>query len=119
MSQPSRDRPVDPRHVWRERDERTAQLNDIYAGFFDKRYAKPHQQLGDLVTLWQQLVPEPLGSRTSLRSLHRGVLTVTVDDSATLYQLDRLLRGGVETQIIKRINGAVRRIKLEQAGGAQ
>ena len=118
MTDPSRDRPVDPRHVWRERDERTAPLGDIYARFFDKRYARPHRQLGQLADVWRRLVPETLHARTALRSLHRGVLTVAVDDSATLYQLDRVLRGGVENEIKQQINGAVRRIKLEQAGDA-
>ncbi len=113
----ARERPVDPRHVWRERDDRTAQLDDIYAGFFDKRYARPHRQLSQIAEIWSRLVPAPLAEKTALRSLHRGVLTVAVDDSATLYQLDRLLRGGVEQQIKRQSGGALRRIKLEQAGG--
>lgn len=106
--------PVDPRHAWRRRDDRTAQLGSVVDRFWDKRYAKPHQQLAELAPLWEKLLPEALASRTMLRSLHRGVLTVVVADSGTLYQLDRALRNGVEQQLARHCAGKLRRVKLEQ-----
>ncbi len=107
-------RPVDPRHAWRRRDDRTAPLGAVVERFWDKRYARPHRQLAEVVPLWERLLPAALVGRSMLRSLHRGVLTVIVADAATLYQLDRALRAGVEKQIARQSAGKVRRIKLEQ-----
>ena len=67
------------------------------ADAFEREVARPHRQLGDLATLWAELVPPALASHTRLESLRRGVLTVAVDTSAHLYEVDRLLPRGVAT----------------------
>lgn len=108
------DPPVDPRHAWRRRDDRTASLGSVVDRFWLKRYAKPHAQLVELAPLWERLVPEALAGRSMLRSLHRGVLTVVVADAGTLFQLDRALRNGVQQQLARQCAGKLRRVKLEQ-----
>ena len=79
-----------------------------------------HKQLGALTRAWVELVPEDLRDRTSLAGLRRGVLTVEADDSGTLYELDRLLRGGLDHRLIGAVRSgpAFRRIKLRLADGA-
>ena len=80
---------------------------------FDKEIAKPFKQLQNMIPLWYQLVPDDLAKHTSLESLRRGVLQVAVDSSAHLYELDRLLRNGLERDLIRRQKKPViRRIKL-------
>jgi hypothetical protein len=55
-----------------------------------------------------------------LESLSRGVLRVGVDSSGHRYELDRLLRQGLEKQIITGHKGAtLRRIKLHVAADPQ
>lgn len=80
---------------------------------FKREVARPHKQLADLVDLWAQMVPPELVGHTRLLGLARGVLRVAVDSSARLYELDRLLRGGLERELITRHKGAaLHRVKL-------
>lgn len=102
--------------TWRNRAEPDQSLGFLKAQF-DREVARPHRQLGQLVTLWAELVPEPLVHHTRLEGLARGVLRVSVDSSPHLYELDQLLRAGLERQLIRRqpAGTALRRIRLRVA----
>lgn len=111
--------PADPRqqHLARLRQFRVRPEQDLSLGFLDadfqKRIAKPHKQLEALVELWQELVPPGLVAHTRLESLNRGVLKVAVDSSPRLYELDRLLRSGLQAQLVTRHRGpAFRKVQL-------
>ncbi len=109
-------RPVQ-RHVEALRSYRNWQDPDLSLGFMRKQFqrevARPHKQLADLVELWAELVPEALAGHTRLEGLSRGTLRVAVDSSARLYELDRLLRGGLERELLSRHKGAaLRRVKV-------
>jgi hypothetical protein len=83
---------------------------------FKREIAKPYKQLGDLIALWNELLPAEWTQRSRLESLQRGVLTVAVDSSAGFYEIDRRLRGGLERELITRHQGpAFRRVKLRVA----
>ena len=114
--------PDDPhrRRLARLRASRNAPEPDLSLGFLKKQFhrdvARPHKQLAELVELWQQLMPADLARHARLESLSRGVLRVSVDSSARLYELDRLLRGGLERELIRSHAGpAFRRIRLSLA----
>ena len=79
---------------------------------FERQVAKPFRQLGPLATLWQELVPAELVTHTKLLGFSRGVLRVVVDSSSIHYELDQLLRRGLEQQIISRHTGALSRVRL-------
>ncbi len=81
---------------------------------FKRDIEKPFKQLAKLTPLWQEMVPDALLPFTRLESLSRGTLTVVVEGSARLYELDRLLRSGLQTELIKRYTGpAFRKVKLQ------
>jgi Dna[CI] antecedent, DciA len=80
---------------------------------FQRQIARPFKQLGELTTLWTEHVPAELAARTALRSFARGTLNVCVADSATLYQLDRALRDGLEKRLRQSFKGTLQRVKLE------
>ncbi len=83
---------------------------------FKREVKKPYQQLGELAGLWNELLPDELTAHTRLVSFQRGVLRVSVDSSGRLYELDRLLRGGVFDELAKRHKGkALRRVELKVA----
>lgn len=89
------------------------------ANQFKREVAGPFKQLEQAGQVWQQLVPEALVSRTRLIRVFRGVLHVGVDSSATMYELDRLMRDGLERQITTSIKGrAIQRIALRLDAGA-
>lgn len=80
---------------------------------FKKKVVRPHKQMGEMAHLWLTLVPAKLAQHTRLDGLTRGVLHVKVDSSARLYELDRLLRCGLQNQLIAHCKGpALRRVQL-------
>lgn len=96
----------------RVRPERDLSLG-FMADQFKREVARPFKQLGDLVEIWTELLPGDVAAGTRLESLQRGVLTVAVDSSARLYEVDRRLREGLEVDLITRHKGtAFRRVKL-------
>lgn len=97
---------------WRNWKQRDVTLRNA-AEIVEKKYAKPHKQLGQVIELWERLVPAKLRRQTALASLSKGVLTVHVSDSAAMYELDRLLRGGAEQQIKTGCKTAMRKIRLQ------
>src|SRR5687767_2629587 len=52
---------------------------------------RTHRRLGQLIDLWQQLLPAEVASRTVLAGIRNGVLLVKVDSAATAFEVDRLL----------------------------
>lgn len=105
------------RHVDKIRRLRSRSEPDLSLGFmadqFKREVARPFKQLGDLVEIWSELLPEDVAAGTRLESLQRGVLRVAVDSSARLYDVDRRLREGLQRQLISRHKGpAFRSVKL-------
>jgi len=82
-------------------------------GQFQREIEKPFRQLEAIAPLWRQLLPPELAEHSCLESFHRGVLQVAVDSSPRLYELDRLLRSGLEKQLARHYKGApLRRVRL-------
>ena len=107
-------------HVERLREHRAPRESGATLGFLKEQFKrdveKPHRQLAKLVDLWAELVPAEIAAHTRLESLSRGVLRVGVDSSGHLYELDRLLRSGLQQALITRHTGpAVRRVQLRVA----
>ncbi len=68
--------------------------------------------LGNVGAAWADQCPAELAGSTRIESLHRGVLTVAVDDSAAKFLLDRWLRDGGEQAFIRTCGAPVRGVKL-------
>ncbi len=112
--------PSDPyqSHLDGLRDRRNRKDPDLSLGFmteqFKREVQKPYEQLGALAEIWLELVPTELAEHTRLMGLTRGVLRVAVESSGRLYELDRLLRGGVFDELVTRHKGkALRRVVLK------
>ena len=81
--------------------------------YFKQQVEQPYRQFGMIVGLWTTMVPEYLLGHSRLEGLTRGTLRVGVDSSSHLYELDRLLRSGLEAKFIEATASVpVRRIKL-------
>lgn len=97
---------------WRNRKDFDHSLSFIKPQF-KREVEKPYKQLLAMAQLWPQLVPAELLARTKLETISRGVLKVIVDSSGALYELDRLLREGLEQKLITQNKGpAFRRVQL-------
>ncbi len=97
---------------WRNRPEPDLSM-DFLRQQFKKEIEKPHKQLAQAAELWQTLLPPALLEHTRLESLQRGILRVGVDSSSHLYELDGLLRQGLERQLITAHHaGPLRKVQL-------
>ncbi len=84
--------------------------------YFKTQIQKPFKQLNGLGQIWADQLPPELLEHTRLDRFTRGVLTVAVDSSAHLYELDRILRSGLQNQIISSFTaGSLRKIRLTLA----
>jgi len=106
MSDPAR-QPEDDR-LDRLRRFRTYE-RDLSLGFmkdqFKRELQQPHRQLQKIIPVWRELAPEQFRPKCRLERFSRGVLHVCVDSSATLYELDRLMRDGLKRQLIQQCPG--------------
>lgn len=111
-------------HLDRLRQNRSLPKPDLSLGFMSEQFkrdvAKPYKQLGDLSELWGQLLPARLVERTRLVGLSRGVLHVEVDNPAAHYEIDRMLRGGLQKQLIEGHKGpAFRKVQVKVVGRSE
>lgn len=74
---------------------------------------KTHRKLGQLIDLWEQHVPADISRRTAITSIRGGTLHVAVADASTNYELDRLLREGLEKALRSAYRGTLVRVRLK------
>ena len=106
------------RRLERIRDLRRPRRPDLSLAFlkpyFNRYIAKPHKQMKTIIEAWKQLVPENLFEHTRLESLRAGILRVGVDSSAHLYEMNRLLRSGLDQQLMRLAKTTdLRRVQLK------
>lgn len=81
------------------RPDRAEALGAFLPRQFDALHRKPFERLGEFIEKWAASVPEEILARSRISAFHRGVLTIHVDGSSTLYAVERLLKGGLEEQL--------------------
>ena len=74
--------------------------------------SRTNRHLGQLIELWEQHVPAELAAKTTITALRGGVLHITVESSSVIYELDRLLREGLEQQLRSSYQGNLMRVRL-------
>jgi hypothetical protein len=74
--------------------------------------SRTDHRLGQLMDLWLELVPEALVGQTRLTAYRGGRLYVSVDGAAARFELDRLLRGGLEAHLRQRFAGTLSGVRL-------
>lgn len=95
------------------RPDRTEALGAFLPRQFDALHRRPFERLGEFVEMWAASVPGDILTRSRISAFHRGVLTIHVDGSSTLYAVDRLLKAGLEEQLRRAGRKVVlRRVRL-------
>jgi hypothetical protein len=118
MSSPARQ--IEQIRKLRVRRERDTSIADVISRTADHA-SRTQKKLGELIALWEELVPAELAAHTSLTGYRAGVLHVIVDSSPIAFDLDRLLRGGLTEELRRRFRGTMTRVKtrtgtLDQSG---
>jgi hypothetical protein len=65
-----------------------------------------------LADAWERVAPPDLLGRTALRGVSSGTATIAVPDAGARYELDRWLRSGGESLLIKSCTAPVRKVKI-------
>lgn len=105
-------RQIETLRALRSRPERDLRVGDLIKRTL-KENSQRQKRLGQLIDLWEELVPRDLAAKTVIEHLRAGVLHVTVDSSATAYELDRQLREGLEALLRSRYRGTLVRVKVK------
>ena len=95
----------------RARSETDPSIGGLVSGVA-QRAERTQRRLGALTDVWEALLPGEVVARTRLTSLRGGVARVVVDSASTAYELDRMLRGGLEQQLRRRFRGTLMRIRI-------
>jgi predicted nucleic acid-binding Zn ribbon protein len=95
-----------------------AKLGDVLLPWYEKTVARPAAKLEGVAELWQQLVPAKIVKRSRLTGFQKGTLTVSLDSSAALAELELQLRSGLLRALQTASKGAVFRVKTCVNGAA-
>lgn len=108
----SQQKHLDNLRKWRNFKGRDVSM-DFLSPWFKQEVAKPFKQMHGIGHVWAELIPPEIGTHCRLERYSRGTLTVHVDSSAMLFELDRLLRSGLQQQLTQASRpAALSRIKL-------
>jgi predicted nucleic acid-binding Zn ribbon protein len=100
---------------WRARPDREAAIGPLVeARLADAE--RTRKRLGSFVELWETVLPGDLASHTRVTGIRGGVVQVSVDTSATAYELDRRLREGLEEQMRRAYGKTFVRVKITVGG---
>ena len=100
---------------YRQRRDRDLSIAPLI-GAMDDDARRTQRRLGALIDLWSQLVPGELEKHSRVVGVRGGVVQVQCDSSSTKYELDRLLRQGLEQELRKRYPSTLTKIRLSLGG---
>ncbi len=95
----------------RGRPERETSISPLVAGKAAEA-RRAERGLGSFVDLWEGVMPQELALRTRVTGLRGGVVQVTVDSSSTAWELDRLLREGLQEQLRRAYGRTLLRVRI-------
>ncbi len=102
------------RTTWlnRQRPDRVSHLSEPLTSFMKKTLARRVRQLSRIAEVWDAILPPEVRDHTALESFSRGTLTVVVDSAAHRFELQTLLRGGLQRELGRQCPEAINKIRL-------
>ncbi|HNX26412.1 MAG TPA: DciA family protein [Phycisphaerae bacterium] len=70
------------------------------------------KKLSELSVIWDELLPDIIREHTVLDDFNNGTLKVVVDSPAVRFELQTILRSGIERELKTRFGGALNKIKI-------
>ena len=112
---------ADRRLVWldrmrpfRERHERDVGLDRVIQAL-ERELRDQHNAVGDIIDVWNEVAPPALRDIAVSAGVSPGTLTIAVATSGASYELSRVLRDGLERDLMKRLPARVKRIRVKIA----
>ncbi|MCH2145030.1 MAG: DUF721 domain-containing protein [Phycisphaerales bacterium] len=78
-----------------------------------KKAVRDEKRFSSFSQAWEQLVPAEILACSRLSSTRGTTITIEVDSSPAKYELDRLLRTGLEANLRRLYSGPLTRIKTK------
>lgn len=102
------------RTAWQNRQiaDRTTTLGEPLALFMKHTLARRVKQLGALASIWDEVIPEEIREHTALETFKGGTLSVVVDSAPHRFQLEMLLKSGLQRMLAERFPGALTKVKI-------
>lgn len=70
------------------------------------------KKLSELSVIWDELLPDVIRDHAVLEDFSSGTLKVVVDSPAVRFELQTLLRSGIERELKARFKGPLNKIKI-------
>ena len=102
---------LDRVRAWRVRDRQPAAIGEEMKSL-QRRMERTGRRVCEFISLWEEVIPSHLASKTRVRGSRGGVFHISVETSSALYEIDRRLREGGLAAIRGRLQGTLVRIKL-------
>jgi hypothetical protein len=90
---------------------RRVEVSGLFA-MTQRELQRTEKRLAGTAALWERVCPPELLERTCVVGLQRGTLTIGVRDHSTRYMIDRMLRSGLEADLIRRSAVSISSVKL-------
>ena len=104
-------RQIEQLRKYRQRRERDLSIGQLVGAMGDDA-RKTQRRLGSLIDLWSELVPGEIEKHSRVLGVRGGVVQVQCDSASTKYELDRLLRQGLEQELRTRYPSTLTKIRL-------
>ncbi len=95
---------------YRRRRERDCTISDLVDST-RKAASRTQARAGAFVETWERLVPAPLSGACRLGQMRGGSITILVESSSVKYELDGLLRSGLEARLRQEYDGPLTRVR--------
>ena len=99
---------------YRRRQERECSITDLVEST-QKSARRTQSRSGAFTEVWERLVPTEISNDCRLGEFRGGVITILVESSSAKYQLDNLLRSGLEVELRRDYPGPLTRVKTRLA----
>lgn len=113
--------PADRRLAWldrmrpfRARHERDVSMEAALQSL-ERQLREQHNAVGDIIDVWNEIVPAPLQGIATIGGVSQGTLTLVCATSGASYEISRALRDGLERTLMQRLPSRIKRIKVRVA----
>ena len=99
---------------YRRRREREPSITKIVEDTL-KKARRDEKRIGSFAEAWEALVPEELLRACTIGSVRGSKITIEVDSSSAKFELDRLLRGGLQVELRRLYTGPLTEVRTKLA----
>jgi hypothetical protein len=102
------------RTIWQQRQpkETVTHLAEPLTMLMKHQIGRRVKKLSELSVIWDELLPDVIRDHTVLDDFSGGTLKVVVDSPAVRFELQTILRGGIEKELKARFCGPLNKIKI-------